>query len=164
MSIRVLLSDDHRIVREGIRALLDKEPDIEVIGEAEDGHSTVELARKLKPQVVIMDITMRGLNGMAATRQITQEMPDVKVLALSMHTHSWFIGKMKEAGAKGYLLKDCASEELARAIRTVFANQTYLSPRLAEHTKDCGLRGGRPGKSGLGNAGSTTLEARDESR
>jgi len=163
MSIRVLLSDDHRIVREGIRVLLDKEPDIEVVGEAEDGRSTVELTRKTKPHVVVMDITMRGLNGMAATRQITQEMPDVKVLALSMHTHSWFVGKMKEAGAKGYLLKDCASEELSRAIRTVFANQTYLSPKLGEYIKYSRPKGGKPDKSGLGNAGSTTLEARDES-
>jgi len=164
VKIRVLLSDDHRIVREALRSLLDKDPDIEVVGEAKDGRSTVELTRKIKPHVVVMDVVMQGMNGIEATRQITQEMPDVKVLALSMHTHSWFIGGMEEAGAKGYLLKNCASEELARAIRTVFANQTYLSPRLAEYTKYSGLKGGKPDKSGLGNAGSTTLEARDESR
>ncbi len=131
VKIRVLLSDDHRIVREAIRSLLDKDPEITVVGEAEDGHSAVELTRKTKPDVVVMDVVMQGMNGIEATRQITQEMPDVKVLALSMHTHSWFVGKMKEAGAKGYLLKNCASEELSGAIRTVFANQTYLSPSLA---------------------------------
>ncbi len=131
MKIRVLLSDDHRMVREALRSLLEKDPDIAVVGEAEDGHSAVELTRKTKPDVVVMDVVMQGMNGIEATRQITQEMPDVIVLALSMHTHSWFVGKMKEAGAKGYLLKNCASEELSGAIRTVFANQTYLSPSLA---------------------------------
>ena len=119
------------MVREALRSLLEKDPDIAVVGEAEDGHSAVELTRKTKPDVVVMDVIMQGMNGIEATRHITQEMPDVKVLALSMHTHSWFIGKMKEAGAKGYLLKNCASEELSGAIRTVFANQTYLSPSLA---------------------------------
>ncbi len=88
MKIRVLLGDDHQILRDGLRALLEKEPDIEVVGEAADGRSTVELAQKLKPHVVVMDITMHHLNGMDATRKITSEMPDVKVLALSMHNHS----------------------------------------------------------------------------
>jgi len=164
MSIRVLLSDDHQIVREGIRALLDKEPDIEVVGEAEDGRSTVELARKLKPQIVVMDITMCYLDGIEATRQVTEEMPGVKVLALSMHVHPWFVERILKAGATGYVPKNCAFEELARAIRTVFANQTYLSPKLAEYIKYSRPKGGKPDKSGLGNAGSTTLEARDESR
>ncbi len=135
MKIQVLLIDDHRIVREAIRSLLDKDPDIAVVGEAEDGRSAVELTRKIKPHVVVMDVVMQGVNGIEATRQITQEMPDVKVLALSMHTHSWFIGRMEEAGARGYLLKSCASEELAGAIRTVFANQTYLSPSLANNVE-----------------------------
>ena len=130
MSIRVLLCDDHRIVREGLRTLLDKEPDIEVVGEAEDGRSTLELAKKLKPQVVVMDITMPHLNGMDATRMIIEEAPDVKVLALSMHVQRCFVERMLEAGATGYLPKDCAFEELARAIRTVFTGKTYLSTRL----------------------------------
>ena len=131
MNIRVLLSDDHRIVREGLRTLLDKEPDIEVVGEAEDGRSTIELTKNLRPHVVVMDITMPHLNGIYATRQITEEMPGVKVLSLSMHAHPWFVDRMLNAGAKGYLLKDCAFEELARAIRTVFTGKTYLSPKLA---------------------------------
>ena len=132
MSIRVLLSDDHRIVREGLRTLLDKEPDIEVVGEAEDGRSTIELVRKLRPQVVVMDITMPDLNGMDATRKIIEELPSVKVLALSMHTDQRFVERMLNAGAKGYLPKDCAFEELARAIRTVVSNETYLSPGIAD--------------------------------
>jgi len=117
-------------VREGLRTLLDKEPDIEVVGEAEDGRSTLELAKKLKPQVVVMDITMPHLNGMDATRMIIEEAPDVKVLTLSMHTDQRFVERMLEAGATGYLPKDCAFEELARAIRTVFTGKTYLSTRL----------------------------------
>jgi len=132
MSIKVLLGDDHRIMRQGLRALLEKEPDIEVIGEAEDGYSTIELARKLKPQVVVMDITMPNLNGIEATRHIIKEVPGVKVLALSMHVDQRFVEEMLKAGATGYLPKDCASEELVCAIRTVLNNQTYLSPAIAD--------------------------------
>jgi len=132
MSIRVLLSDDHRIVREGLRTLLDKEPDIDVVAEAEDGRSTVKLARKLRPQVVVMDITMPDLNGIEATRQITKEVPDVKVLALSIHSDQRFVMEMLRAGATGYLIKDCASEELVSAIRSVIRNQTYLGPSIAD--------------------------------
>ena len=132
MKIRILLCDDHRSVRQALRSLLDNDPDIVVVGEAKDGLSAVELTRETKPDVVVMDVVMEGMNGIEATSQITREMPDVKVLALSMHTHSWFVRKMKEAGAKGYLLKNCASEELSGAIRAVFANQTYLGPGLAE--------------------------------
>ena len=132
MSIKVLLGDDHRIMRQGLRSLLEKEPDIKVIGEAEDGYSTIELVRKLKPQVVVMDITMPNLNGIEATHQITKEVPGVKVLALSMHTDQRFVEEMLKAGATGYLPKDCASEELVCAIRTVLNNQTYLSPAIAD--------------------------------
>jgi len=132
MCIRVLLSDDHRIMREGLRSLLEKEPDIELVGEAEDGRSTLELASKLKPQVVVMDISMPDLNGIDATRKLLEKLPSVKVLALSMHTDQRFIEGMLRAGATGYLPKDCASEELIRAIRTVLSNQTYLSPSIAD--------------------------------
>ena len=132
MSIRVLLSDDHRIMREGLRSLLEKEPDIELVGEAEDGRSTLELASRLKPQVVVMDISMPDLNGIDATRKLLEKLPSVKVLALSMHTDQRFIEGMLRAGATGYLPKDCASEELVRAIRTVLSNQTYLSPSIAD--------------------------------
>jgi DNA-binding NarL/FixJ family response regulator len=130
MSIKILLSDDHRIMRSGLRSLLDKEPDMEVVAEADNGRSTVRLARKLSPDVVIMDITMPDLNGIEASRQILSEVPDVKVVALSMHSDEQFIMEMLNAGASGYLLKDCAFEELCLAIRAVVANQNYLSPAI----------------------------------
>ena len=131
MSIRILLADDHRIMREGLRSVLEKEPDMEVIAEAKDGRMTVKLAEKLSPDVILMDITMPGLNGMDATREILSMVSDVKVVALSMHSDEQFVAGMLNAGASGYLLKDCAFEELCRAIRAVVANETYLSPGIA---------------------------------
>ena len=131
MSIRILLADDHRIMREGLRSVLEKELDMEVIAEAKDGRMTVKLAEKLSPDVIVMDITMPGLNGMDATREILSMVSDVKVVALSMHSDEQFVAGMLNAGASGYLLKDCAFEELCRAIRAVVANETYLSPGIA---------------------------------
>lgn len=131
MSIKILLADDHRIMRSGLRSLLDREPDMEVVAEAENGRMTVQLARKLSPDVVIMDITMPDLNGIEASRQILSEAPAVKVVALSMHSDEQFVAGMLGAGVSGYLLKDCAREELCLAIRAVVANQTYLSPGIA---------------------------------
>lgn len=131
MSTRILLADDHKITREGLRSLLDKQPDMEVVAEAEEGRTAVRLACKLLPNVVIMDVTMPDLNGVEATRRIVSESPDVKVIALSMHSDSLFVTEMLQSGASGYLLKDCAFEELARAIRTVVAGQTYLSPGIS---------------------------------
>ena len=130
MSIRVLLADDHRIVREGLRSLLEKESDMEVIGETEGGPAAVRLIQKMLPNVVVMDITMPDLNGIEVTHQIVNKAPGVKVLALSMHSEPRFVVAMLAAGAAGYLLKDCAFEELATGIRTVAANQTYLSPAV----------------------------------
>lgn len=132
MSLRILLSDDHRIIREGLRNLLEKEPDMEVVGEAGDGRTTVRLVRKLRPKVVVMDISMPDLNGMEATRQIIAEIPGIKVLGLSMHSDKRFVVGMLRAGAAGYLLKECAFEELVHAIRCIVANQTYLSPKVAD--------------------------------
>lgn len=131
MSIRVILADDHRIVRQGLRALLEKESDMEVVGEADNGQVAVKLARELKPDVIVMDITMPDLNGIEATRQILATNPEVKVLALSMHSDRRFVRRMLGAGASGYLLKGCASEELVQAIRAAVTNQTYLSPGIA---------------------------------
>jgi len=131
MSIRILLADDHRIVREGLRSLLEKQPGMEVIAEAENGRTTVALTRKLKPDVVIMDITMPDLNGIEATRQIISELPDVKVIALSMHSVRKLVAEILSAGASGYLLKHSAFEELGKALHTVINNQTYLSPKIA---------------------------------
>jgi len=132
MKIRVLLADDHKIVRNGLRTLLESQPDLEVIAEAEDGRTTIQLATKLQPHIVIMDIAMPGLNGIEATREIIGSLPKVKVIALSMHSEKRFVGEMLKAGACGYLLKDCAFEELITAIRAVYHNRTYLSPMIGD--------------------------------
>ena len=130
MNTRILLADDHKLMREGLRALLEKDPDIEVIGESVDGHAAVALAREFRPDIVVMDITMPNLNGIEATRQITVNFPEVRVIGLSMHFDRHFVMRMIRAGAKGYLRKDCASEELIEAIRVVKGNKLYISPHL----------------------------------
>lgn len=132
MSIKILLADDHKIVRDGLRALIEKQSGMEVIAEAGDGRSTVQLVQELLPNVVIMDIAMPDMNGIEATRQITATAPNVKIVALSMHSDKRFVAEMLKAGASGYLLKDCAFEELDNAIRAVIANRTYLSPKIAD--------------------------------
>ena len=132
MKTRVLLADDHKIMREGLRSLLAVSPGVEVVGEAGDGRSAVQLALKLSPDVVVMDIGMPDLNGVDATRQIKARAPQIKVIALSLHSDERFISGMFKAGASGYLLKDGAFEELARAIRTVADGHTYLCPRIAK--------------------------------
>jgi DNA-binding NarL/FixJ family response regulator len=130
MPTRVLLADDHRIIREGLRSLLQKQPDMEVVEEAQDGITAVRLTEKLHPDIVIMDIGMPDLNGIEAARQIVTRLKDVKVIALSMHSDKRFVLEMLKAGASGYLLKDCAFEELINAIRTVSSGQIYLSHRV----------------------------------
>ena len=131
MAITVLLVDDHRITRQGLRALLDENSEIEVVGEAESGRQAVEMAEKLKPSLVVMDIGMPDLNGIEATRQIVSMLPLARVIALSMHSDRQYVAKMLEAGAKGYLLKDCAIDELEKAITAVVSGDTYLSPKIA---------------------------------
>jgi len=131
MTIRVLLADDHRIMREGLRSLIDKEEDMEVVAEADNGRRAVELAREHCPDVIIMDISMRDLNGIDATRQITATSCSIKVLALSMHGDEQFVAQMLAAGASGYLLKDCAVDELSQAIRAVVSDQSYLCPSVS---------------------------------
>jgi DNA-binding NarL/FixJ family response regulator len=129
---RILLADDHRIMREGLRSLLDEESDMEVIGEAENGRRAVELVGEMDPDVIVMDIGMPELNGIEATRRVVLDHPQTKVIALSMHSDRRFMAEILKAGAAGYLLKDGAFEELAGAIRTVTANKMYLSPRIAD--------------------------------
>ena len=131
MPIRVLLADDHRIFREGLRSLLDDLPCVKVVAETEDGRSTVRAIGDHEPDVVLMDISMPGLNGIEATRQIRQMFPRTKVVGLSMHADEQFVGEMLRAGADGYLSKRCDSDELAAAIRAVSAGQTYISPAVA---------------------------------
>lgn len=132
MSIRVILADDHKIIRDGLRTLIEKETGMEVVAEAENGRKTIRLAQKLIPNVVIMDVSMPDMNGIEATRKIITEMPHVRVIALSMHSDRRFVLGMLEAGASGYLLKDCAFDELAQAIRNVCSGHTYLSPKIAD--------------------------------
>jgi DNA-binding NarL/FixJ family response regulator len=131
MSIKILLADDHKIMRAGLRSLLEKEHDMKVVAEASQGRTAVRLAREHAPDVVIIDITMPDLNGVEASHQILAENPETKVVALSMHSDEQFVAGMLKAGASGYLLKDCAAEELCHAIRAVMAGETYLSPKIA---------------------------------
>ena len=132
MSIKVLIADDHQIMREGLRALLEKEIDIKVLGEAEDGRMIQRMAREMRPDVIIMDVAMPDLNGIEATRQIAAELPGVKIIALSMHDDRRFVLNMLKAGAAGYMLKDCAFKDLAKAIRVVMSHKTFLSPEVAD--------------------------------
>jgi len=130
--IRILVADDHQIVRQGLRMLLAGESDMEVVAEADNGRKALRLAQELLPDVIIMDISMPDLNGIEATRQLLAHSQSIKVIALSMHSDSLFVMNMIKAGASGYLLKDCAMEELVKAIRTVVANKTFLSPGVSD--------------------------------
>ncbi|MCC6407544.1 MAG: response regulator transcription factor [Planctomycetes bacterium] len=136
MNIRVLLVDDHKMMREGLRALLVGVPDIEVVGEAPDGRVAMDLVRTLSPDVVVMDVGMPELNGVEATRRIRNEFPRVKVIALSTHTDKRYVHHMLEAGACGYLLKISAHDELLRAVRAAGLGRTYLSPEIAGFVVD----------------------------
>ena len=131
MSIRIILADDHKITRQGLHSLIDENNDMEVLAEAENGRDAVELARSLNPDVIIMDVSMPDLNGVEATRQIIQENQNVRVIALSMHSDTLFVSEMLKSGASGYLLKDCAFQELEQAIRTVVEGKAYLSPSIS---------------------------------
>lgn len=131
MPIKIVLADNHQIVRQGLGQLLAGEPDMHVVGEAEGYATTVKLIQEYSPHVVIMDISMPDLNGVEATRRILSQYPGIKVIAVSMHSDSLFVLNMLNAGASGYLLKDCALEELAKAIRTVVTQKIYLSPNLS---------------------------------
>lgn len=141
MSMRIILADDHKIIRDGLRSLLEQEEDIEVVAQAKTGHETVELVAKFLPNVVIMDIAMPDMNGIEATRHIINSFENVKIIALSMHSDRKFVIEMLKAGASGYLLKNCAFEELANAIRTVIAGKTYLSPSITDVVVDNYVRG-----------------------
>ena len=136
--IAVLLAEDHQIVREGFRSLLEHEPDIEVVGEAATGRQAVQLTRKLRPAVVVMDIAMPLLNGLEATRQIRRDFPDTKVLILSAHSDEAYVEQVAALGAAGFLLKQTSSHVLAKAIREVQKGNTFFSPPLG---KRIGLHG-----------------------
>ena len=131
MGIRIVLADGHEMMREGLRSLISKERGMEVVGEAGDGFTVVRLVHDLKPDVVVMGIEMPNLNGIEATRQILTEDEGIKVLVLSQYSDPCMVSEMFRAGAKGYLLKDCAFDELIRAIKAVYIGRTYVSPDVA---------------------------------
>lgn len=128
---RILIADDHQILRQGLRSLLERQADVRIVGEASDGIEVVAMAAALGPDIVILDITMPGLNGLEAAKQIIERDPLVKIIALSMHSDKRFVINMLSVGAYGYLLKNCAFEELAIAVRTVLAGKIYVSPSIA---------------------------------
>jgi len=131
MKIRILLVDDHKILRDGIRSLLKGYDDMEIVGEAADGRTAIRLVKELSPDVVIMDISMPDLNGIDATRKIIADNPNVHIIALSMHYDKQFISETFKAGASGYLIKDSAFDELEHAVRIVMDGKTYMNPQIA---------------------------------
>ncbi len=141
--LRVLIADDHALVRAGIRALVERLSGFEVVGEAANGRDAIELTRQSRPDIVAMDVTMADLNGVEATERIRREVPETKVLILSMHDAQEFVVRALRAGAAGYLLKDAAREELEVALRTVGAGKRYLSPEISRRAIESNLRQGQ---------------------
>ena len=159
MSIRILLADDHQMFREGLRAVLERDARMKVVGEASDGRQAMEMAvASPPPDVVVMDIGMPGLNGVDATRKILADKPKMKVIALSGHTDRHFVAAMLEAGASGYVLKEAASEEILRAVLAVHRGGKYLSPEIAGTVIEDYLSH----KAGAGNVPSRTALATRE--
>ncbi|HVW84305.1 MAG TPA: response regulator transcription factor [Bryobacteraceae bacterium] len=130
-NIRILLADDHTIMRSGLRLLLERQPGFEVVGEAADGREAVELAEKLSPEVIVIDVAMPRLNGLDATQQITAKNQGIAVVVLSMHSDESYVARALKAGARGYLLKDSAEADLITAIRAVHAGKAFFSPEVS---------------------------------
>lgn len=131
MSVKILIVDDHKIMRDGLRTLLEKEKGLDVVAEAKNGREAIRLAEQLRPDIIIMDISMDDLNGMDATRHIVAKEWGCRIIALSMHADKRFVAGMFEAGAMGYLLKDCAFDEMIQAIRQVVSGRTYLCSMIS---------------------------------
>ena len=146
MPIRIVLCDDHQIIREGLRSLLEKQPDMSVVGEALNGIGAIKLVSEKKPDIVILDIAMPEMNGIAAARRIFEDHPKVKILALSMHSDHHFVTEMLEAGASGYMLKDSAFGELTNAIRTIISGGLFISPHIAGNVLEEFARRAKPGR------------------
>ncbi len=131
MSIKIMIVDEHKILREGLSTLIAKQPNMEIIGEATDGREALELVNKLSPDIILMDVTMPNLSGIEATRKIKSKNSDIEIIALSLHSDRRYVLGMIDAGASGYLLKECAFDELVRAINTVKNGKKYLSPEIS---------------------------------
>ncbi len=138
--LRVLLADDHNLIRAGLRLVISQEPDFQVVGEADNGRRAVEMAKELKPDVVVMDIGMPDLNGIEACRQVLAEVPDIHVVMLSMHSDEGYVLRALKAGARAYLLKDYAEADLARAIRAAANGKSFFSPAVAKLLLDDYIR------------------------
>ena len=128
MKIRILLADDHTILRAGLKMMLNAQPDMEIVGEAQDGRQSMQEAQRLQPDIILMDITMPDMNGIEATKQIKKLLPEIKILILTMHEHDEYIFQALRAGASGYMLKEAADTELISAIHIIQSGQFYLSP------------------------------------
>jgi DNA-binding NarL/FixJ family response regulator len=162
--LRVLLADDHAVVRMGLRTLIDAQPDMEVVGESADGRDVCSAVESLRPDVVVMDISMPVWSGVEATAQIRERHPEVRVLALSMHAERSYLRSLLEAGAVGYVLKRSAADELVRAIRAVATGGMYLDPALSDAVASSLVRGAAPvtGRASLrGDVGGTALSERE---
>jgi DNA-binding NarL/FixJ family response regulator len=136
MSVKLLIADDHKMLREGLRSVIEKEPGMMVVGEAENGKDTIAMAQKTMPNIILMDVAMPDLNGIEATRKIVKDNPRIRVVALSGHADRHFVTEMLKAGASAYILKQTACEELIRAIREVSNGKTYLSPAVTRGLVD----------------------------
>jgi DNA-binding NarL/FixJ family response regulator len=134
--IRILLADDHAVVRQGFKMILDAQADMEIVGEAANGREAVDLAEQLRPDVVVMDVSMPELNGIEATRRLASSLPRARVVALSMHKDSVYVREILRAGARGYLLKDSGAADLVAAIRAVASGESYLSPAVSNAVLD----------------------------
>jgi DNA-binding NarL/FixJ family response regulator len=137
---RIILADDHPVVRHGVRSLLQAEPDFAVIGEASDGLETVQMVEKLQPEVLVVDLMIPGLNGLEVTRQVKQRVPQTRIVVLSMHANEPYVLEALKNGAAGYVLKDSSGTDLVHAIKQVVAGQRYLSPPLSERAVEAYLQ------------------------
>ena len=134
--IRILLADDHTIVRQGLARLLEDQPDLKVVGEATNGRMAMEKAIELKPDIVILDITMPLMNGIEAAKRIRKDLPQTKILILSMYSHEHYIHELLETGISGYLLKDSSGRDIIKAIQAAMRNETFLSPTISKKVVD----------------------------
>ena len=158
--LRILLAEDHETVRDGIKMILESQIDLEVVGEAGDGREAIRLAEKLKPDILLMDISMPGLNGLLASAKLKRIMPEIKILTLTRHTEEAYLQELLQAGVAGYVLKQSASEELLRAVRAVAGGGRYLDPAITG--KVFGSYLGKPGKPRAARSGATLSERESE--